>query len=82
MSGREWLKEQRFDFSEMDGELYFTPMDGYGASVAFFESVFWPVLDTAIQNNTSTYEALMNVPGGTRGWEIYFEDWKQRGILN
>lgn len=77
MTAQEWL-DQHFP---NDGQT-FCPMPMYIASVPFFLEVFGPALEAALKAGTSTYDALMNVEGGTRGWEIYFEDWQRRGILS
>lgn len=75
MTSAEWLT------SHFGSEDEFCPMIGYTADRNFFLSVFGPSLEEAINTGTSTYQALMNVDGGTRGWELYFDDWKRRGIL-
>jgi len=82
MTATEWLLSKGFRLSDMpDEKLGFEAIPGYVASVEFFEAVFYPAIAQAEQAGQSSYQAVMSVPGGTRGWELYFEDWKRRGIL-
>jgi hypothetical protein len=60
----------------------FSPMPNYTASRQFFLDTFGGVMNAAIDAGTSTYAALMATPGGTRGWKLYFDDWKRRGLLS
>lgn len=75
MTAEQWLNK---NFGSGDD---FCPMAGYTASRQFFLGVFGRVLENALADETSAYDALMNVEGGTRGWELYFDDWKEKGIL-
>lgn len=76
MTAQEWMI---LHFGAAVGD--FTPMPCYMAECDFFLETFGPAVEDALRNGTSTYTAVMSVPGGTRGWEIYFEDWRLRGIL-
>lgn len=76
MTASEWLASH-FSISND----HFSPMSGYTASVSFFVDSFGTALEAALANRTSTYDAVMGVIGGTRGWRVYFDEWKRLGIL-
>ena len=78
MTAADWL-DQRFGTVE-----WFCPMPGYTASRQFFIDTFGPTLEQALaagKRGQDLYDALMATPGGTRGWEIYFRHWLERGLL-
>lgn len=79
MTAAEWLA-QRFGNADE-----FCPMPGFTASRQFFLDVFGQTLEAALQlgkRGRDLYDALMATPGGTRGWEIYFAYWLERGLFN
>ena len=79
MSAEEWLT-QRFGSDE-----WLCPMPGYAASRQFFLDTFGATLEAAWnagKRGRELCDALMATPGGTRGWEIYFAYWLERGLFN
>lgn len=83
MTGKEWLMSKGFGVTEMpDGTDGFYQFNGDISSVSAFSSWFYPSIEQAEKSTFSTYDAAMSAPGGTRGWEVYFEDWKARSILS
>ena len=78
-TAQEWFS-QRFGDSEE-----FSPLPRHTASRQFFLDVFGPTFEAAYnagKRGQELYEALLATPGGTRGWEIYFEDWLRRGLFD
>lgn len=79
MTAAEWLT-QRFGSGDE-----FCPMPTYSASRRFFVDTFGPTLQQALaegKRGQALYDALMATPGGTRGWELYFRSWLERGLLD
>ena len=74
MSPKDWIVNT---FGN-DGKTFYVN-NGVSGNIDIFLTLFGDVLQNAITNNTSIYDALKSVPD--RGWSPYFDEWKSKGII-
>ncbi len=65
----------------VDKDGNFCPITNYIANEQFFINIFGSAYDLAITNKVSIYDSLIAVTGGSRGWDVFFDEWKLRGLL-
>lgn len=82
MTTKEWLINNGFELKDTpEGfETGFSPVNNTIVLISVFEEHFYPSIKKADENNQSSYDAVMK--GNEMGWDIYFDDWKEQGILN